>query len=163
MNVKTYGLDYVAGNNARKLYYEEEIKEPKIKKAKPVKKVSSSQQMSLGKKILFIASVLGIFAIFMIIIYRSNMISEANLKAIKLKSELEDLTSDLSLAMMTVEQGQNLNYIEAYAKQKLGMQKPDKNQIIYVDTSAVKEAQVLEETNKANGILDSIKKFFNIK
>ncbi len=160
--MKPYGLDYVAGTAARKLYYEEQEEKQRVVK-RSVKQSQKKVEMTLKSKVSLILSVLTVFSAFMIIIYRSNMISEANLKVIKLKSELADVTSDLSLAMMNIEQGQNLSYIEAYAKQKLGMQKPDKNQIIYVDTSTVEKVDVVGSNNDANRVLDSIKKFFNIK
>ncbi len=161
--MKSYGLDYVAGSAAKKLYYEEEIENvPKVKKQ--VKRLPQRKaKMTFKQKFVWIASVLTVFSAFMVVIYRSNMISEANLKSLKLKSELEQVSSDLSVAMMELEHGQNLNEIEDYAKQKLGMQKPDKNQIVYVDTSLVEEVVNKESKSVQNNFLDSIKKFFNLK
>lgn len=162
--MKTYGLDYVAGTAARKLYYDEPEEKAKQKRKVQRKEVSKSVEISAKKKVSIVLSVLFVFSALMIIIYRSNMISEANLKVIRLKSELADVTSDLSLAMMNMEQGQNLSHIEAYAKQKLGMQKPDKHQIIYVDTSTLQKTEVASSNiNESSSILGSIKKFFNIK
>ena len=98
----------------------------------------------------------------MTVTYSYNMISEANLKAIKLKSELENVSSQLSLAVMNVEQGANLNEVEAYAKQKLGMQKPDKNQIVYIDSSNVQNIKETSSSEVASSFFDKIKNFFGI-
>ena len=156
--MKSYGLDYVAGSNARKLEYDYEP-ERKVVKRVQVKK-HEKVEISLATKVKTMLAVLAIFSMLMVVIYRYNMISEANLKTIQLKEELEKVSSDLSLAMMNVEQGTNLNEIEDYAKQKLGMQKPDKNQIVYVDTSSINEVVIESNNVQTSSILDKVKAFF---
>ena len=161
--MKSYGLDYVAGSNARKLEYEEvDEKIYKVARKKQVEK--QTHVMSSRQKVQLVATVVVVFSMLMVIIYRSNKISEANLRVIELKEEYEDVSSDLSLAMMNVEQKSNLTEIEAYAKQKLGMQKPDKNQIVYVDTSAVEKVEIQSSNEVASkNILNSVWEFFSIK
>ncbi|MBR1883407.1 MAG: hypothetical protein IJ809_00410 [Clostridia bacterium] len=161
--MKSYGLDYVAGTAARKLEYEYEEEVVEAKRTRKVEKTNAHVQMSTLTKAKYIVSVVVGFSMFLVITYRYSMISESNLKAIKLKSELETVTSDLSLAIMNVEQGANLNEIEAYAKQKLGMQKPDKNQIVYVDSSTEQAKNIVENENNTSSILDKIKEFLGIK
>ena len=68
----------------------------------------------------------------------NNTLSRKNAKA----------ESSLLASQIAVEQNTDLNQIEAYAKQKLGMQKPDKNQTIYVDTS--KDSSTVEINNDTN-------------
>ncbi len=161
--MKSYGLDYVAGSNARKLEYDYEPEKKVVKKTSVKKQENRQVEVSKHVKVRTMMAILTVFSAFMIVIYRYNMISEANLKAIGLKEELEKVSSELSIAMMNVEQGTNLTEIEDYAKQKLGMQKPDKNQIVYVDTSSVNEVSVQSNEVVTSSILDSIKKFFSVK
>ena len=156
--MKSYGLDYVAGSNARKLEYDYEP-ERKVVKRVQVKK-HEKVEISLATKVKTMLAVLAIFSMLMVVIYRYNMISEANLRTIELNEELEKVSSDLSLAMMNVEQGTNLNEVEDYAKQKLGMQKPDKNQIVYVDTSSINEVVIESNNVQTSSILDRVKEFF---
>lgn len=98
----------------------------------------------------------------MVLTYRYNLISEKNLQAQELKEELAAAESALLNAKIDVEQQTDLNKIEAYAKQQLGMQKPDKNQTIYVDTSNTAQTiETTEETTLIDNIVNSIKNFIN--
>ena len=86
------------------------------------------------------------------------MISEKNLEVQNLKKELNKVESGLVSSQIDVEQGTDLNKIEAYAKQQLGMQKPDKNQTIYVDTSIDEGTTQVEKTlNVFEKIVENIK------
>lgn len=105
------------------------------------------------------------FAMTMFVIYRYNVINEKNLDSQTLKKQLEQAEAGLLTAQIEVEQNTDLNKIEAYAKQQLGMQKPDKNQTIYVDTS--KTSKSVEITQEKSGIekffssvIDAIKNIF---
>ncbi|MDO4282609.1 MAG: hypothetical protein Q4D02_03155 [Clostridia bacterium] len=156
---RRYSDFYEGGSTARKLA-------PKRKK-EPVKKVTSkrtthqqSQKRQAIKKknnASMVAFILTGFAMSMIIIYRFNVINEKNLQSQALKKELEQVDASLVSAQMEVEQNTDLNKIEAYAKQQLGMQKPGKNQTIYVDTSEEASKVVSKEQNTT--ILESVTNF----
>lgn len=144
-------ISYVSGSTARKYDYLNEI--PKeTKKEKKVNKAVVNEKMHL-KTVLVISC---LFVMFMIITFRYNTISSSNLELQNLKTDLSRTESNLAATTVEVEQSTNLFEIEAYAKQKLGMQKPDKNQIIYIDTS--KDASVVKETgdNFLDGFFKSI-------
>ena len=97
-----------------------------------------------------------------VITYRYNVISEKNLQTQNLKSELSKVESNLLTSQIEVEQETDLNKIEQYAKQQLGMQKPDKNQTIYVDTSQTgSTVKVEDDDNLFNKIIQGIKDFIN--
>ena len=151
-----YGDFYESGSAARKL-------KPQYKK-EPVKKVTSKTRINNHNKkavkvrnnVSMVAFILTGFAMAMIIIYRYNVINEKNLKSQALKKELEQVDASLASAQMEVEQNTDLNKIEAYAKQQLGMQKPGKNQTIYVDTSEVNRVVSTEQNTT---ILESVTSF----
>ena len=91
----------------------------------------------------------------------SNIINEKNLKSQSLASDLTKAESALVTSQIDVEQNTDLNEIEAYAKQKLGMQKPDKNQTIYVDTSKTNNSvELQDESTFFQEIGDKISQFF---
>lgn len=152
---------YVTGSTARKfdyLYEDYPIKQKKQVKKKTVKKAVSTQKVHYSKTVLVISC---LFVMLMIITYRFNIISESNLTLQSLRNELERVQSNLAATEMDIEQSTDLALIEAYAKQKLGMQKPDKNQVVYIDTS--KETSVIKETNPTfvDKIIESIKEYIN--
>ncbi|MDD2377015.1 MAG: cell division protein FtsL [Clostridia bacterium] len=151
-------LNYVTGSSARKYEYLDDYSKTKnnhIKKV--VKKTVINEKLKI--KTVFLISCL--FVMLMIITYRFNVISESNLTLQTLKADLERVQSNLASTEMSIEQSTDLSKIEAYAKQKLGMQKPDKNQVVYIDTS--KDTNVVKETNISfvDKIIESIKRHIN--
>lgn len=85
------------------------------------------------------------------------------MKSQSLASDLTKAESALVTSQIDVEQNTDLNEIEAYAKQKLGMQKPDKNQTIYVDTSKTNNSvELQDESTFFQEIGDKISQFLVI-
>ena len=136
-------------------------------KVRPVGNVKTGKNSSRRSKpkakknnvsvILFIFIV---FTMTMVITYRYNIISEKNLESQNLQSELNKAKSNLVAAQIEVEQQTDLNEIEAYAKQQLGMQKPDKNQTIYVDTSKNTVSNASTNSNSSiENIINKVKDF----
>jgi cell division protein FtsL len=151
-------FNYVTGSSARKYDYLDDY--PKVKKTKTrntVQKAVVDDKVKI-KTVLMISC---LFAMLMVITFRFNLISENNLTLQNLKTQLERVQSNLAATEMGVEQSTDLTKIEAYAKQKLGMQKPDKNQVVYIDTA--KDTSVVKDTNKSfvDGIIESIKEYIN--
>ena len=138
-----YSSYYETGAAARKRAYIEtpESRNNNIKRKYGKNKLSSKNEKKTNSnvsKAVTMLSIAFVFSMIMIITYRYNVISEKNLTSQTLKSELEVAEANLLNAKISVDQETNLDYIEAYAKQKLGMQKPVSSQIIYVDTSGLK-------------------------
>lgn len=150
---------YEPGSTARKRnYYEEPDRYNSHRRYGKNKTKKSLKISSKNKTLAMICCVLFTFSMALIMSYRYNLINEKNLKTIELKSDLDAVQADLLNAQIAVEQSTNLTEIEAYAKQKLGMQKPDKNQIIYVDTSNVSNNRTINKnSNSISSIIDSIK------
>lgn len=155
---KLYDDYFESGSTATKRAYSAPKKKvaPKPKKNTRAKtKIQPKAKKSNASIILF---VLCAFAMTMFITYRYNIINEKNLKAQSLKKELEGAESTLVGSQIEVEQNTDLNKIESYAKQQLGMQKPDKNQTVYVDTSKTGQTvQVEQDTTVIEKIWNSIK------
>jgi len=151
-------LNYVTGSSARKYEYLDDYSKVNNNNIKKVaKKLVINEKVKV--KTVFLISCL--FVMLMIITYRFNVISESNLTLQNLKTDLERVQSNLASTEMGIEQSTDLSKIEAYAKQKLGMQKPDKNQVVYIDTS--KDTNIIKENNVSfvDKIIESIKEYIN--
>ena len=162
-----YSSYYESGSAARKRNYIETPEERnnttnrRYGKNK-VKSISKAKSASNITKALYIISIVIAFAMIMIMTYRFNIISEKNLMSQQLKSDLEAAESNLLASKIAVEQNTNMDYIEAYAKQKLGMQKPTSSQTIYVDTSNITQVvEVNENLNVIEKIINSVKETIN--
>jgi len=151
-------LSYVTGSSARKYEYLDDYSKPKNNHIKKVVKKTVVNEKVKVKTVILISC---LFVMLMIITYRFNVISENNLTLQNLKTDLERVQSNLASTEMGIEQSTDLTKIEAYAKQKLGMQKPDKNQVVYIDTS--KNTNIVKETNISfvDKIIESIKGHVN--
>jgi cell division protein FtsL len=154
-----YGDFYEYDSTARKREYLEIPEKKTVTKAKTVKKKAEVKKAKVNNAGIMAFIFTG-FVMTMIITYRYNLINEKNLKTQNLEKQLTKVDSELLSTKIEVEQNTDLNSIEAYAKQKLGMQKPDKNQTIYVDTS--KTAESIEVENQNSGIDTLINKVKSI-
>ena len=161
---KAYAYDYEMGSKAKKREYTNDYQDEQsnVKRRYGKNKINRATNQKTKRRVSTVAFILCVFTMAMVLTYRYNLISEKNLQAQELKEELAAAESALLNAKIDVEQQTDLNKIEAYAKQQLGMQKPDKNQTIYVDTSNT--AQTIEttgETTLIDNIVNSIKNFIN--
>ena len=152
------------GSTAKKREYTNDYQDEQsnVKRRYGKNKINRATNQKTKRRVSTVAFILCVFTMAMVLTYRYNLISEKNLQAQELKEELAAAESALLNAKIDVEQQTDLNKIEAYAKQQLGMQKPDKNQTIYVDTSNT--AQTIEttgETTLIDNIVNSIKNFIN--
>lgn len=150
---------YSYGSTARKLYYDDDSQRSKkqVKRKKVVKKV---KQVANFKST---AMILCVLALSLLVVYRFNVISEKNLSIINFKNDLSKLESNIASIEMDSYTKHDLNYIEDYAKQKLGMQKPDTAQVIYVDTSNNEDARFSNEDNFLNNLINAVKGIFIFK
>lgn len=106
--------------------------------------------------------ILGIFVMTLILSVRYTTINEKNVESMNLKSELEKSEAALFNAKIAVEQSTDIDKIEAYAKQQLGMQKPTKNQIIYVDTSEdIGTVEIIKSKDIFSEVKSNILNFIN--
>lgn len=113
------------------------------------------------KRAKIVATILVGFSMAMILTHRYNIINEKNLKVQQLASDLNTVTSEAASAQIEVNQNTDLNSIEAYAKQQLGMKKADSSQTVYIDTNGtVNKVQVNEKESVVKKIINYIKGIF---
>lgn len=160
-----YSSYYESGNTARKKSYMEspEYRNNTTNRRHGKNKVKPKiKPASNANKALFIISIISAFSILLLITYRYNVISEKNLTSQQLKSNLDAAEANLLASKIAVEQNTNIDYIEDYAKQKLGMQKPTSSQTIYVDTSDITQVvEAKENLNVIESIISKVKEIIN--
>lgn len=134
-----------------------------VKKSLNYKKNNKKKAaLNRNNKLFIVPIVLAVFVMTLIITSRYTMINEKNLESIRLKNDLKKAEATLFSTKIAVEQNTDLNKIESYAKQQLGMQKPTKNQIIYIDTSEnIGAVEIVKKTDLIASIKNSVSSFIN--
>ncbi len=149
---------YESGSTAKKIEYEYNHN----KRNKSVNRNKVSNKKAKKTRTSSVIMVLCIFSMALVLVYRYNVINEKNLESQALANDLSKIEATLFSSQMDVELNTDLNQIEDYAKQKLGMQKPDKNQTIYVDTSKSSNlVKVKNDTSFIQNVTEKISEFFN--
>ncbi len=125
------------------------------KKNEQTKKISKSVKNRTKAKLkpkvkLTICVAIGFLVLFGIS-YRNSLITESFNEKEDLKKELSSLQKENEQLKVNIESSLNLNNVEQMAKEKLGMQKLDNNQKVYVNLpkkdyiEAATEEVVIEE------------------
>lgn len=148
---------------AKKYAYDLSLPEKKVRELKQekftlIKNISDASINKKSKRALIVAT-LCMFGMLMILTYRYNIISEKNYNVQKLTKELEVSKAELAEAHIEVDKLVDMNYVEAIAKQQLGMQKPDKSQIVYIDMESAESVSKTETTSALKASFDRVKSF----
>ena len=121
-----------------------------VKQQKKVK-VQPKSQLSL------VLSTLALFTMAIVISYRYNLISEKNLNLQRLKIEQTAVNSELATTEIAVDRIIDKDIVESYAKQQLGMQKPEKSQIVYINSNYETKVEKVSEKNIFEKGIDKLK------
>ncbi len=167
-----YG-EYQFETSPRKLQPEYEPKKKKQVKRNVTKNVETQQNAKKQAKrkvkteVKMIVWILLGFAIFCVISYRNSLINESFNDKEKLKQDLAVIQKENEQAKVNIENSLNLNTIEKLAKEKLGMQKLNNSQKIYVSLpkkdyieAATEEIIFTEELSWLEQLLGYMKKIF---
>lgn len=124
-------------------------------------KNTNKNTISKKNKATLVLTTLAIFAMFMVITYRYNVISEKNLHVQQLKDDLEIAKSELATTQIAMEEMMNETEVESYAKQQLGMQKPEKSQLIYINMENEETVQKVSASNIIMSLVEKVKSAIN--
>ena len=115
--------------------YETRKEEYSRKKSSTVKKSSNKlkSKKQLKAQIKILTYIFLIFASLLVISYRNSLINESFNENEKLKTDLATIEKENEQLKVNLENSLNLNNIEKLAKTKLGMQKLDNSQKVYVN------------------------------
>ncbi len=161
---KINNMYYENGSAARKVLPKEQLPRRKANAVRrPVSRqtVQKRQQAQRKNGIVVLALIFSVFIMSMTLTSRYSKINELNLEVQNLINELEIVSSEVATSQIAVDQNTDLNSIEAYAKQQLGMKKADSSQTVYIDTSeSINKIQVNHETTFIDKIINYIKGIF---
>ncbi|MBQ8043518.1 MAG: cell division protein FtsL [Clostridia bacterium] len=101
----------------------------------------------LKSKLSLILTVVALFVMALAISYRYNLISEKNLELQRLKMEQVTANSELATTEVAIDRIIDKDTVESYAKQQLGMQKPEKSQIIYINSNYETKVEEIDTNN----------------
>lgn len=158
--------NYSYGSSAYKLeYYENQISK-NAKTPKQQSSLSHKEKIALCKVAIVVVMVAALIASAFIYI---------NVMALRATSKIDQLEKELALVIdsnkqkeIEINRNLDLNVIEKKAIEKLGMQKPDNNQIVYIN---VKKGSYSEAVNPAGSsslwtgiknFLKSIQEYFTL-
>ena len=133
------------------------VKSPKkvesAKNTQNIKKIKAEPKSKLS----LILSVVALFTMAIVISYRYNLISEKNLEVQRLKMEQVTANSELATTEVAVKGIIDNDTVEAYAKQQLGMQKPEKSQMVYINSNYETKVEALGTENIFEKIIGKVK------
>ncbi|MCX7710933.1 MAG: cell division protein FtsL [Clostridia bacterium] len=147
------GKNYVYGSTAEKLQYDV-YEENKVLKAKKIHRSNSKEKAKM------VWTILVVFAMCLAVMYRYAMITEMNYNVYKQSKVYNDLRNENSNIKVQIEKQLDLNNIREIAEKKLGMQKPDKHQRIYVKVPKYDYTKVAD--NYRNGKSEATDNMFGL-
>lgn len=149
------GYGYVHGSAARNIQTKQ-VQKPKAKANKNIRRnVKSTPQNKV------VISLISVFACLLVITYCSNLINEKNVKLQNLKNQIKAQSNSITELQIGIEKSNDLTYIESYAKEKLGMQKPKQDQVVYLNLGSTDHVEKIENSqeNVSNSILTKVKEY----
>lgn len=118
-----------------------------------VKKIKAQPKTKLS----LIVSIVILFAMAIITSYRYNLISEKNLEVQRLKMEQVATNSQLATTEVAIDKIIDKDTVESYAKQQLGMQEPEKSQIIYINSNYDTKVEQVSNENIFGKLMGAVK------
>lgn len=130
-----------------------------VKSPKTVQSTANKSKKNVKpkSKLSLVLSVTILFAMAIITSYRYNLISEKNLKVQRLKMEQTTVNSELATTEVAIDRIIDKDTVESYAKQQLGMQKPEKSQIVYINSNYETKVEQVANKNIFEKGLDKLK------
>ena len=166
--MKSYNYEY--GTTPKKLKpSENNKKQKKYNEQLEINKKQRQEAIKLEKKKhnKNIAFIIAVFLILLVISYRSSLINEKFSDIQKSKSALASLQKTNDQLKVSIEESLNLKNVEATAKEKLGMQKLDNEQKVFVSLdkkdyiiAANEEVNIVSSDNEQNWFTKLIDKLF---
>ncbi len=136
---------YVNGTAARKLEYD-------IYEQNKVLKAKRQYKNNRAAKFRLVLSIMAVFAAGLLIVYRFALITQISYNINESERAYSKMRNENSLIRLQVERDTDLTKIKEAAVTRLGMQKPDKSQIVYVRVPKNDYTVVLNSPDQADGI-----------
>lgn len=141
------------------------LEEPRYDSYPQQTKVRVPQKKAKGKSTLFILmNVVFAFLLAGTILFRYANITELSRKNIALQKEYQDIQAENRMLQISINSKQDSKTVEEIAMSRLSMVKPEKYQIVYVETPKKEYAEVVgkeEQSNLIKNFMASIGRHFS--
>ncbi len=141
--------DYVHGSAARQLEYDV-YEENKVLKAK--KRYKSNRKV----KLKMVVAIIAVLTAGLVVMCRYAIITKVNYDFIQKEKEYQEIRNENSLLKVQIESKTDLNEVREVAENRLGMQMPDKSQIIYINVPRSDYTVMMTPRTQANSDDSSI-------
>jgi cell division protein FtsL len=137
--------EYVHGSAAKQLEYDV-YEENKVLKAK--RRYKNNRKI----KLKMVAAIIAVLAAGLVVMCRYAIITKLNYDVNRLQKNYEKIRNENSLLKVQIESKTDLNEVKEAAETRLGMQMPDKSQIIYIKVPRNDYTVVMnQQTQAENG------------
>jgi cell division protein FtsL len=144
--------EYVQGNTAKQLEYD-------VYEENTVLREKRRYKNNRKLKVRMVLSILAVLIAGMTVMYRFAVITQLSYNINQNENKYNELRNENSLLKVQVETQTDLTAIKTTAENRLGMQKPDKSQIVYIKVPRNDYTMVIntqEQARSGEGILKSI-------
>lgn len=139
------------------------VKAPKKAQSKVSTNKANKIKVKPKSQLSLILTVVAFFVMALVTSYRYNLISEKNLEVQRLKMEQVTANSELATTEVAIDRIIDKDTVESYAKQQLGMQKPEKSQIIYINSNYDTKVEQVNSKNFFEKGLDILKNLIGME
>lgn len=147
--------EYIQGSTARKLQYDV-YEENTVLKAK--KRYKNNRKI----KFKLILSIVAVLIAGLTVMYRFAAITQISYNINKSEKIYNELRNENSLLRVQVETETDLTEIKEVAETRLGMQRPDKSQVVYINVPRNDYTVVVKTQDEAGGDSgNALKAFIN--
>ena len=143
------------GTSAYKLDEYERYAHDREEKQKQNKQLKKHERAVMCR--FLIVSVIAVFAVCSALVYTNVMMIRAATQTEKLRKELALITEQNSRKQIEIGQKLDMKVIEERAINELGMQRPENNQIVYVDIKQNSYSETADKKTVSKGILATFK------
>ncbi len=158
MKQKSY--EYVQGSAARQLEQTEQEQQSRkleqydVYEKNSVLKAKKQYKINRKVKLKLVLSILMVLVAALAVMYRFALITQLSYNINKNEAIYSDLRNENSILKVQVETQTDLTEIKEIAETRLGMQKPDKSQIVYIKVPRNDYTVVMKSQDKSDsGIL----------
>jgi len=151
--------EYIQGSTARQLQpVEEAVSQPRYDVYEENTVLKEKRKYKSYRKVKFrlVLSILLAFFAGLTVMYRFAVITQLSHDLNKKEQLYDTLRNENAILRVKVETNTDLEQIKEIAETKLGMQKPDKNQIVYIKVPRNDYTIVLNTPEKEGGEGDNI-------
>lgn len=144
--------DYVYGSLAKQIQYEYDVYEHN-----KVLKEKKTYRLNRAVKLKAVILILITFAVGFAAVYRYALIADLNYRLSDLEKKYEELVDENTQLKVAIEKNTDLPRIKEIAESRLGMQKPDRYQLVYIKVPKSNYTVTYQEdTNNSGNNLFSV-------